>query len=247
MADEQNPEASEPSAAESGTAVPEASGPQPRSLSSSTKLADLTIDDLNSIIASETNRAIAARMVNPGAIGRQGVHVNSGPPGFVNGGGHANFDPRTNTVGGRPGLADMGRAGVHVNSGPPGFVNGGGHANFDPRTGTVGGRPGLADMGRAGVHVNSGPPGFVNGGGHANFDPRTGTVGGRPGLADLGRAGVHVNSGPPGFVNGGGHANFDPRTASSAFVNVTLPDGGQVSIPATGPVDMHVRGFHITR
>ncbi|ODT85829.1 MAG: hypothetical protein ABS69_00475 [Nitrosomonadales bacterium SCN 54-20] len=141
----------------------------------------------------------------------------------------------------------MGRAGVHVNSGPPGFVNGGGHANFDPRTGTVGGRPGLADMGRAGVHVNSGPPGFVNGGGHANFDPRTGTVGGRPGLADLGRAGVHVNSGPPGFVNGGGHANFDPRTASSAFVNVTLPDGGQVSIPATGPVDMHVRGFHITR
>ena len=208
MADEQNPEASEPSAAESGTAVPEASGPQPRSLSSSTKLADLTIDDLNSIIASETNRAIAARMVNPGAIGRQGVHVNSGPPGFVNGGGHANFDPRTNTVGGRPGLADMGRAGVHV---------------------------------------NSGPPGFVNGGGHANFDPRTGTVGGRPGLADLGRAGVHVNSGPPGFVNGGGHANFDPRTASSAFVNVTLPDGGQVSIPATGPVDMHVRGFHITR
>ena len=247
MADEQNPEASEPSAAESGTAVPEASGPQPRSLSSSTKLADLTIDDLNSIIASETNRAIAARMVNPGAIGRQGVHVNSGPPGFVNGGGHANFDPRTNTVGGRPGLADMGRAGVHVNSGPPGFVNGGGHANFDPRTNTVGGRPGLADMGRAGVHVNSGPPGFVNGGGHANFDPRTGTVGGRPGLADLGRAGVHVNSGPPGFVNGGGHANFDPRTASSAFVNVTLPDGGQVSIPATGPVDMHVRGFHITR
>src|SRR6185312_13097234 len=95
MADEQNPEASEPSAAESGAAAPEASGPQPRSLSSSTKLADLTVADLNSIIASETHRAIAARMVNPGAIGRQGAHVNSGPPGFVNGGGHANFDPRT--------------------------------------------------------------------------------------------------------------------------------------------------------
>ena len=247
MADEQNPEASEPSAAESGTAVPEASGSQPRSLSSSTKLADLTVDDLNSIIASETNRAIAARMVNPGAISRQGAHVNSGPPGFVNGGGHANFDPRAAALASRPNIPNLGTSGVHVNSGPPGFVNGGGHANFDPRTGAFGGRPALGDIGRAGVHVNSGPPGFVNGGGHANFDPRTGTVGGRPGLADVGRAGVHVNSGPPGFVNGGGHANFDPRTTHPAFVNVTLPDGGQVSIPATGPVDMRVRGFHITR
>ena len=95
--------------------------------------------------------------------------------------------------------------------------------------------------------MNSGPPGFVNGGGHANFDPARG-IGNRLNVGDLGRAGSHVNSGPPGFVNGGGHANFDPRTnVAAALINVTLPDGGQVAIPAAGPVDLHVRGFHITR
>ena len=93
--------------------------------------------------------------------------------------------------------------------------------------------------GRAGVHVNSGPPGFVNGGGHANFDPRTTLAG-----ADLSR--VHVNSGPPGFVNGGGHANFDPRLAGR-FTLVSLPDGTQANIPASGPVDIMVRGFRIKR
>jgi hypothetical protein len=62
------------------------------------------------------SEAIAA-VRRPGGLA--GSHVNSGPPGFVNGGGHANFDPGSQT-------------GAHVNSGPPGFVNGGGHANFDP-------------------------------------------------------------------------------------------------------------------
>jgi hypothetical protein len=207
MADEQNGDDSSSDAPESPT-TPEAAAPQPRSLSASAKLTDLTVGDLNSIIASETHKAISSRLGN---------------------------------------LGNIGAAGSHVNSGPPGFVNGGGHANFDPRTGALG-RANIPDLGRAGVHVNSGPPGFVNGGGHANFDPRTGGLGTRANIPDLGRAGVHVNSGPPGFVNGGGHANFDPRTSLGASViNVSLPDGGQVAIPATGPVDMHVRGFHITR
>jgi len=86
---------------------------------------------------------------------------------------------------------------------------------------------------RPGVHVNSGPPGFVNGGGHANFDPRV-------------AGGSHVNSGPPGFVNGGGHANFDPKV-KTGFQQVSLPDGSIVQIPATGPVNLIVRGFKITR
>jgi len=86
---------------------------------------------------------------------------------------------------------------------------------------------------QAGVHVNSGPPGFVNGGGHANFDPRV-------------ASGSHVNSGPPGFVNGGGHANFDPKV-NTGFQRVSLPDGSIVHIPATGPVNLIVRGFKITR
>jgi len=93
--------------------------------------------------------------------------------------------------------------------------------------------------GRAGVHVNSGPPGFVNGGGHANFDPK---------IADLSRTDLarsHTNSGPPGFVNGGGHANFDPRVGQ--FTLVSLPDGSQARIPASGPVDIMVRGFRIKR
>jgi hypothetical protein len=67
-------------------------------------------------------------------------------------------------------------------------------------------------------------------------------------VSNLGKVASHVNSGPPGFVNGGGHANFDPKSNfGAAFVNVTLPDGGQVAIPATGPVDIQVRGFRVTR
>ncbi len=130
------------------------------------------------------------------------------------------------------GISSGGKAGVHVNSGPPGFVNGGGHANFDPKVAGTGG-----ELARS--HVNSGPPGFVNGGGHANFDPKLAGSGG-----DLARS--HVNSGPPGFVNGGGHANFDPKL-SSRFAQVSLPDGSLVHIPATGPIDIIVRGFRITR
>ncbi|BCT66529.1 hypothetical protein [Nitrosospira sp. NRS527] len=243
MSDEQKPE-------DSPAPVPEidpqaARTPQPRSLAANARLADLTIGDLTSIIAAETNKAIASRFGNVGNIGAAGSHVNSGPPGFVNGGGHANFDPARG-IGNRVNVGDLGRAGVHVNSGPPGFVNGGGHANFDPARG-IGNRVNVGDLGRAGVHVNSGPPGFVNGGGHANFDPARG-IGNRVNVGDLGRAGVHVNSGPPGFVNGGGHANFDPRAnVGAGLINVTLPDGGQVAIPAAGPVDFHVRGFHITR
>jgi hypothetical protein len=131
-------------------------------------------------------------------------------------------------------------AGVHVNSGPPGFVNGGGHANFDPRT-AAGGF--IDPRALSGSHVNSGPPGFVNGGGHANFDPRT-AAGGF--IDPRALSGSHVNSGPPGFVNGGGHANFDPK-ANLEFQQVILPDRSVVHIPATGPVNIIVRGFRITR
>jgi hypothetical protein len=166
-------------------------------------IASLSVSQLTQLIAAEVAKAVGGLSTSKPA-----VHVNSGPPGFVNGGGHANFDPG-------------GRLGSHVNSGPPGFVNGGGHANFDPAAG-------------ARAHVNSGPPGFVNGGGHANFDPG-------------GRLGSHVNSGPPGFVNGGGHANFDPRIQGDRFTLVSLPDGSAVHIPATGPVNIIVRGFKITR
>ena len=151
---------------------PEADRPasQGRSLAPETKLADLSLKDLTAILRTEVASAIGA-IRNPGGI--SGAHVNSGPPGVVNGGGHANFDPGS-------------IAGVHVNSGPPGFVNGGGHANFDPSGGTGthvnSGPPGFVNGGGhanfdpgsiAGSHVNSGPPGFVNGGGHANFDPST--------------------------------------------------------------------------
>ena len=99
---------------------PEADRPasQGRSLAPETKLADLSLKDLTAILRTEVASAIGA-IRNPGGI--SGAHVNSGPPGFVNGGGHANFDPGS-------------IAGSHVNSGPPGFVNGGGHANFDPST-----------------------------------------------------------------------------------------------------------------
>ena len=169
---------------------------QPSALAANTKISDLTVADLSNIIAAQAAREVASIL--------------------------GNRNP----------------AGVHVNSGPPGFVNGGGHANFDPAS-----RFNLGDVGRAGVHVNSGPPGFVNGGGHANFDPAS-----RFNLGDVGRAGSHVNSGPPGFVNGGGHANFDPKSRiDNTLVNVTLPDGGKVAIPATGPVDMTIRGFRVKR
>ena len=130
---------------------------QAASLAHDTKISDLTISQLTAIMRSETERAVAAHLGRL-AGAATATHVNSGPPGFVNGGGHANFDPRSVLSANRGGLA-----GVHVNSGPPGFINGGGHANFDP-----------------GSHVNSGPPGFVNGGGHANFDPKTGAQAANP-------------------------------------------------------------------
>jgi len=198
-----------------------ARGESPRSLKDTTKLVDLTISELAALVSAEVSRAV-------GRIGVGASHVNSGPPGFVNGGGHANFDPR---------VTNPATSGVHVNSGPPGFVNGGVHANFDPR---------VTNPAISGVHVNSGPPGFVNGGGHANFDPRV-TI---P-VSDIsqiaGVAASHVNSGPPGFVNGGGHANFDPKRQPSEEVVLTLPDKTSVTVPATGPLNFRIGGFHITR
>lgn len=206
-----------------------------KSLKADARLSELTINDLSSILRSEVDRAIAERL-KPGS-GQTGSHVNSGPPGFVNGGGHANFDPGdftgSHVNSGPPGFVnggghanfDPGSTGSHVNSGPPGFVNGGGHANFDP-----------GDL--TGSHVNSGPPGFVNGGGHANFDP-----------AD---SGSHVNSGPPGFTNGGGHANFDPDSSlrpnlrtNPATMRVTLKDGTSLDIEAglsNGGINLNIRG-----
>jgi hypothetical protein len=193
---------------------------QAASLSHDARVSDLTIGQLTAILRGERGRVAAGL---PGGLA--GAHANSGPPGFVNGGGHANFDPRAALPGNVGGLA-----GVHVNSGPPGFVNGGGHANFDPRSTLPGNlrAPGT----QAGSHVNSGPPGFVNGGGHANFDP-----------------GGHVNSGPPGFVNGGGHANFDPEfvQAGNPVINVTLPGGRRLGLPASGPINMRIGGVQITR
>ena len=224
---------------------------QAASLSHEARVSDLTIGQLTAILRSEAGRVAAG--------GLAGAHANSGPPGFVNGGGHANFDPRV----ARPGNVG-GLAGVHVNSGPPGFVNGGGHANFDPRVARPGNVGGLA-----GMHVNSGPPGFVNGGGHANFDPRSTLAGGLrapgtqagshansgpPGFVNGGGhanfdPGGHANSGPPGFVNGGGHANFDPEfvQAGNSVINVTLPGGRSLGLPASGPINMRIGGVQITR
>lgn len=204
-----------------------------KSLKADAQLSELTINDLSSILRSEVDRAIAERL-RPGA-GQAGAHVNSGPPGFVNGGGHANFDPGdltgSHVNSGPPGFVNGGghanfdpsSSGSHVNSGPPGFVNGGGHANFDP-----------GDL--TGSHVNSGPPGFVNGGGHANFDPSS----------------SHANSGPPGFVNGGGHANFDPGSklgtnirVNPAVMRVTLKDGTSLDIEAgmdNRGINLNVKG-----
>lgn len=202
----QPPAAGEKTSAEPGAAA--TGGETSRSFKETTSLAELTVGELSSLVSAEVSKALAS--AGPSLAGRAGVHVNSGPPGFVNGGGHANFDPRVS-------------AGALVN-------------------------PALAAAGRAGVHVNSGPPGFVNGGGHANFDPRVsaGSVV-NPALA-AGRAGVHVNSGPPGFVNGGGHANFDPRVTNPGATQIlTLPDGTNLEVPSTGPLDFRVRGFRITR
>lgn len=187
---------------------------QAASLSPTASIAQLTIRDLSALISAEVAKAIADR-IRPGQVG--GAHVNSGPPGFVNGGGHANFDP------------------PHVNSGPPGFVNGGGHANFDPDFGftTTINRPSLGSA--AGIHVNSGPPGFVNGGGHANFDPRL-TSGshvnsGPPGFVN---GGGHANFDPNQIRPG-------------STVVLTLPDGGRINVPAAGKLNFRVRGFHIQR
>jgi hypothetical protein len=60
---------------------------------------------------------------------------------------------------------------------------------------------------------------------------------------------VHVNSGPPGFVNGGGHANFDPEfvQAGNSVINVTLPGGRSLGLPASGPINMRIGGVQITR
>lgn len=148
-------------------------------------------------------------------------------------------------------------SGAHVNSGPPGFANEGGHANFDPgsRLGSTVSQQALNQgLARAGSHVNSGPPGFANEGGHANFDPgsRFGTTVSQQAFNQgLARAGSHVNSGPPGFANEGGHANFDPGSrfgsAAAQPVNVTLPDGSRISLPASGPINLSVGGIKITR
>ncbi len=126
----QPPAGGDKPAAEPG--APGAGSEAPRSFQETTRLSELTVGELSSLVASEVSKALAAAGPNIGS--RAGVHVNSGPPGFVNGGGHANFDPRVSAGSVvNPALAGAGRAGVHVNSGPPGFVNGGGHANFDPR------------------------------------------------------------------------------------------------------------------
>jgi hypothetical protein len=186
--------------------VAEPTAPVARSLHPDTKISDLSVGELSALLRTEVSREVASQFSRLGSL-----------------------------------------AGSHVNSGPPGFVNGGGHANFDPASRTSGGlvrNPGTL----AGSHVNSGPPGFVNGGGHANFDPASRTIGGlvsNPGSL----AGSHVNSGPPGFVNGGGHANFDPgsRDLGTILTRVTLADGSRVDLPAAGPVDLRIRGVHITR
>jgi len=227
-----------------------------RSLRPDAKVADLSIAELGAMITSEVSRMLIKGIVasRPGEIA--GVHVNSGPPGFVNEPGHANFDPSR--------IKPGGDVGVHVNSGPPGFVNEPGHANFDPKvfgpgaireratTPTVGPALAASPGNLAGVHVNSGPPGFVNEPGHANFDPSSrfgGAVTNVGNVGRLGNAGVHVNSGPPGFVNEPGHANFDPSTRFGPDnVLVTLPDGGRVTLPAQGgPRELEIRGFRITR
>ncbi len=138
---------------ESGEPATEPTEPATRSMKHDVKISELTVAEFSALVRAEVSREVALLLGRLG--GATGAHVNSGPPGFVNGGGHANFDPVP--------VSSREAAGVHVNSGPPGFVNGGGHANFDPVP--------VSSREVSAVHVNSGPPGFVNGGGHANFDP----------------------------------------------------------------------------
>jgi hypothetical protein len=166
-----------------------------RKFTPETKLSELTLKDLSAILRAEMASA-----------GLSGTHVNSGPPGFVNGGGHANFDPKS-------------PLGSHVNSGPPGFVNGGGHANFDPKS-------------PLGSHVNSGPPGFVNGGGHANFDPAS-TGGshvnsGPPGFVN---GGGHANFDPSSVMNPGGNLT---RVTLPGGLRVDVPATGRFDMTVRG-------------
>ena len=104
---------------------------QAASLSHEARVSDLTIGQLTAILRSEAGRVAAG--------GLAGAHANSGPPGFVNGGGHANFDPR---------VAQCRRRRRRRRRRLPGFVNGGGHANFDPRVARPGDVAGLARRAR---------------------------------------------------------------------------------------------------
>ncbi len=107
---------------ESGEPATEPTEPATRSMKHDVKISELTVAEFSALVRAEVSREVALLLGRLG--GATGAHVNSGPPGFVNGGGHANFDPVP--------VSSREAAGVHVNSGPPGFVNGGGHANFDP-------------------------------------------------------------------------------------------------------------------
>jgi hypothetical protein len=141
--------------AQGGTGAPDLAGgsavgstpPGPADPLLSKTVAELTTQELGDVI----RRFVR---VEPRESFPSGVHVNSGPPGFDNSGGHANFDPKS--VLGQRGF-DPTRAGVHVNSGPPGFDNSGGHANFDPKLALEATVVTLPDGGRVTL-----PPGSVN-------------------------------------------------------------------------------------
>ena len=107
---------------ESGEPATEPTEPATRSMKHDVKISELTVAEFSALVRAEVSREVALLLGRLG--GATGAHVNSGPPGFVNGGGHANFDPVP--------VSSREVSAVHVNSGPPGFVNGGGHANFDP-------------------------------------------------------------------------------------------------------------------
>ena len=181
------------------------SGPAPvQPTQKLSRVADMSMEDFTSLLRTEVGRNVS-EILGRGGVSPVGVHVNSGPPGFVNGGGHANFDPRI--------------SGAHVNSGPPGFVNGGGHANFDPRT--------------SGSHVNSGPPGFVNGGGHANFDPKTSgshVNSGPPGFVN---GGGHANFDPSTSLPGRLGQDVTAVTLANG-TKVRLPLQGAVDMTVGG-------------